>query len=121
MNTLSWFEIYVKDIERARKFYEAVLNIEMQELDSPAIPMWAFPSTAEEHGIAGALVEYADQATGGNSIIIYFSCEDCSLEASRVEENGGSLKREKMSVGQYGFVALAVDTEGNTIGLRSAR
>ena len=97
----------------------------MQDLDSPEIAMWAFPSThegqADESGIAGAIVEYPDQASGGNSIIIYFACDDCAEEASRVEENGGTLVRGKMSIGQYGFVALAVDTEGNTIGLRSTR
>ncbi len=32
---------------------------------------------------------------------------------------GGRIQRDKMSIGQYGFIALAIDTEGNMIGLHS--
>jgi predicted enzyme related to lactoylglutathione lyase len=51
--------------------------------------------------------------------LVYFSCEDCAIEGSRVESAGGKVVREKMSIGQYGFVVLATDTEGNMIGLHS--
>ena len=57
--------------------------------------------------------------SGGNSVLVYFSCADCAAEAAKVVKAGGSLQKEKMSIGQYGFIALAVDTEGNMIGLHS--
>jgi len=34
---------------------------------------------------------------------------------------GGKLQREKLSIGQYGFIALAYDTEGNLFGIHSLR
>lgn len=32
---------------------------------------------------------------------------------------GGRIEREKFSIGEYGFIALAIDTEGNMFGLHS--
>jgi hypothetical protein len=59
--------------------------------------------------------------SGGNSTLVYFSCEDCAVEAARVAESGGRVEKEKFSIGEYGFIALAFDTEGNMIGLHSIR
>jgi hypothetical protein len=53
--------------------------------------------------------------------MVYFSCADCAVEAARVVPSGGRLERDKMSIGEYGFIALAVDTEGNMIGLHSVK
>ena len=51
--------------------------------------------------------------------LVYFGCEDCAVEGSRVAAAGGNVHREKMSIGEYGFIVLAVDTEGNMFGLHS--
>ena len=59
--------------------------------------------------------------SGGNSTIVYFSCADCAVEAARVAAHGGQVMREKFSIGEYGFIALVVDTEGNMIGLHSLK
>ena len=57
--------------------------------------------------------------SGGNSVLVYFSCKDCADEESRVEQAGGRIHRPKMAIGEYGFITLAVDTEGNMFGLHS--
>jgi predicted enzyme related to lactoylglutathione lyase len=57
--------------------------------------------------------------SGGNSTLVYFSCKDCAIEAGRIVASGGRIKREKTPIGQYGFIALAFDTEGNVFGLHS--
>jgi predicted enzyme related to lactoylglutathione lyase len=59
--------------------------------------------------------------SGGNSTLVYFACDDVAAEAARVAGAGGKLAREKMSIGQYGFIALAHDTEGNLFGLHSLK
>jgi uncharacterized protein len=56
---------------------------------------------------------------GNNSTRVYFSCTDCAVGAASVTKYGGTVYREKMSIGEYGFIALALDTEGNMIGLHS--
>ena len=58
---------------------------------------------------------------GGGGTLVYFSCEDCSVEESRVESSGGKVFKPKFSIGEYGFIALVADTEGNMIGLHSAK
>jgi hypothetical protein len=118
-NPVGWFEIYVQDMERAKTFYEEVLNTKLEELNSPGIEMWAFPMSMERSGTSGSLVRMPGFPSGGNSTLVYFSCVDCATEAGRVPKAGGKVQREKMSIGEYGFVALALDTEGNMFGLHS--
>lgn len=120
-NPVNWFEIYVQDMPRAKAFYEKVFQVELQPLESPVpdIEMLAFPMEMNASGAAGALAKMKDVPSGGNSVMVYFGCEDCAVEASRVDEAGGKLCHEKFSIGQYGFIAIASDTEGNMIGLHS--
>lgn len=121
-NPVGWFEIYVQDMARARGFYEAVFGIDLAPLDNPGdenIEMWAFPMDAERYGAPGALVRMPGFSSGANSVLVYFSCADCALEAARAEAAGGRIVKPKMSIGPYGFIALVTDTEGNMIGLHS--
>jgi predicted enzyme related to lactoylglutathione lyase len=120
-NPVRWFEIYVQDMGRARGFYETVFDTKLARLDSGDLEMWAFPQAKDRMGTSGALVRIAGMASGGNSTLVYFGCEDCAVEAARVAGAGGKLHRDKMSIGQYGFVALALDTEGNLFGMHSLR
>ena len=48
-------------------------------------------------------------------------CEDCAVEAARATSNGGTVYKEKMSIGDYGYIAIVADSEGNTIGLHSMK
>ncbi|QJR82210.1 VOC family protein [Alteromonas pelagimontana] len=121
-NPIAWFEIYVEDMARAKAFYQAVLRVTLEQLSDPTdeqLEMWAFPSQMDQYGAGGSLVKMEHYPPGGNSTIIYFSCEDCAIEESRVAAAGGSVTRAKMSIGEYGFISLITDTEGNTIGLHS--
>ena len=59
--------------------------------------------------------------SGGNSTLVYFMCDDCAVEQGRVKGAGGRVEKPKMSIGQYGFISLVVDTEGNMIGLHSQK
>jgi predicted enzyme related to lactoylglutathione lyase len=116
-----WFEIYVQDIDRAKAFYESVFQITLQRLNNPDLELWAFPMEMGRWGAGGALVKMEGVSSGGNSTIIYFSCDDCAVEQALIIANGGSILREKWSIGEYGFIALGVDSEGNTIGLHSLK
>jgi hypothetical protein len=126
MNSVGWFEIYVTDMNRAKKFYETVLQKKLERLGSPApdemeIEMQAFPGDMDSYGANGALVKMEGFPVGQNSVLIYFSCEDCSIEESRITESGGKIEKKKMSIGEHGFITLASDTEGNMFGLHSMK
>ena len=99
-NPVGWFEIYVQDMERAKTFYQ---------------------KTLEAGGAAGALVKMEGKDSGVGGTLIYFSCEDCAVEAARAAENGGKIQKEKISIGEYGFIVLVSDSEGNLIGLHSMK
>jgi predicted enzyme related to lactoylglutathione lyase len=122
-NPVGWFEIYVQDMERAKQFYEATFAVTLELLPSPndmPLEMWSFPmGTPDLPGAAGALVKMEGCSSGGSGTIVYFSCEDCAVEAARAVANGGSMQQDKFSIGEYGFIALVFDSEGNIIGLHS--
>jgi predicted enzyme related to lactoylglutathione lyase len=123
MNPVGWFEIYVNELPRATKFYEAVLKKPLSKLDAPSgeLAMMAFPMEKDASGATGALVKMDGVKAGGNSTIVYFVTQDCSVEASRVEAAGGKIMKPKFAIGQYGFISLVFDTEGNLFGLHSMK
>lgn len=120
-NPVGWFEIYVQNMERAKRFYESVFEVTLEQLNSPipGMELWAFPGDRSSYGIPGALVKMDGLPSGGNSSRVYFRCEDCAVEEDRVLSFGGQIYRSKMSIGEYGFISLVYDTEGNLIGLHS--
>lgn len=120
-NAVVWFEIYVADMARARRFYETVLDTSLSKLEDPGgtSEMWSFPMGEGATGAAGALVGMAGVSPGGGGTLVYFGCDDCGAAAGRVAQAGGRVERPKFPIGPFGFIALVSDTEGNMIGLHS--
>lgn len=126
-NPVVHFEIYVQDMDRAKAFYETVLGIKLEKM--PALTaemdmdMWFFPMDKETgmntYGAGGMLVKMEGFLSGGSGTLVYFGCDDCAVQAARAAEHGGSLYKEKTSIGEHGFYALTQDTEGNMIGFHS--
>ncbi len=125
-NSIVWFEIYVQNMERAKTFYENVLAVKLEKMPARtskfgSMEMWAFPSDKEtsltSYGACGMLVKMNGCSSGGGGTLVYLGSDDCAVESSRVAKNGGSIVKEKFSIGEHGFIALVCDTEGNTIGL----
>src|SRR6266700_7275197 len=83
--------------------------------------MWSFPGKSDNVGATGALVKMENGPSGMGGVTIYFVCEDCAVESARIVKNDGKIVKEKFSIGQHGFIALATDTEGNMIGLHSVK
>jgi len=120
-NPVGWFEIYVDDMARAKTFYETVLQVKLDRLETPmpGLEMWAMPMSMEVYGAAGALVKMDGFKPAIGGTLVYFSCDDVAVEEARVVAAGGKVQQPKMSIGQYGFISLIVDSEGNMIGLHS--
>ena len=118
-NPVGWFEIYVDDMPRAKRFYESVFEITLEKLGGTDIEIWAFGGDKNTYGAPGALVHIPGFRAGKNSVLVYFSCRDCGVEEKRVIEAGGRIEKSKFSIGQYGFISLVYDTEGNLFGLHS--
>ncbi|MFD0915141.1 VOC family protein [Pseudahrensia aquimaris] len=123
MNAIGWFDIYVNDMERAAAFYQTVLGRELQPLGDPTgeNQMMSFPADMSAYGAGGALSKSAHSSPGPGGTVVYFSAEDCAVEEARVNEAGGVVIRPKFSIGEFGFVSLCQDTEGNIFGISSMK
>jgi predicted enzyme related to lactoylglutathione lyase len=122
-NPVAWFEIYCQDLDRAQKFYETVFQAKLTKLDAPfpGIELLAFPSDMTTPGAPGALVKMQGFTSRGSSTLVYFGCDDCTVEEARVKAAGGRVEKPKMSIGPYGNISLVIDTEGNMVGLHSMK
>lgn len=123
-NPFTWIEIYVEDIGRAQMFYETVFQIKMipmQTMEFSDLKMLSFPWAEGEANISGALCKTGKMKAGTGGTLVYFACVDCATEASRIVDAGGKLLQDKFQIGEHGFCSIAMDTEGNTIGLHSMR
>ena len=121
MNAVGWFDIYVDDLDRAVAFYETVLDRQLEPMGDPTgeSQMMSFPADMSAYGAAGALTKSAHAGPGIGGTIVYFAVEDCSVPESRVADAGGKVIRPRFSIGEFGWVSLCQDSEGNMFGLNS--
>jgi len=121
MNAIGWFDIFVDDLDRAVAFYEKVLGCALEQIGDPTgeNQMMSFPADMSAYGAGGALSKSAIGKPGVGGTIVYFSAQDCAVEAGRVADAGGQVVRPKFSIGEFGYVALCMDTEGNMFGISS--
>ncbi len=122
-NAIGWFDIYVSDLIRATVFYQQVLDVELEQIGDPTgeTQMMSFPADMSVYGASGALVKSEHSQPGVGGTMVYFSVQDCKIEQARVEAAGGKVIRPKFSIGEFGWVALCQDTEGNMFGLSSMK
>jgi predicted enzyme related to lactoylglutathione lyase len=120
-NPVGWFEIHVADMERACNFYEFVFNQKLTALPSgdPSIKIMAFTGDMNSHGANGALVLHPMKTPSTEGALIYFSCNDCSVQEKLALGKGGQVFKSKFSIGPNGFISIIGDSEGNAIGLHS--
>ncbi|WP_422367540.1 VOC family protein [Pelagibius sp.] len=123
MNVVGWFDIYVGDLSRAVAFYETVLGTKLEPMGDPTgeSQMMSFPADMGVYGAGGALTKSPHAAAGPGGTVVYFMAEDCAVEEGRVADAGGKVVRSKFSIGEFGWVTLCRDTEGNTFGLNSLK
>ncbi|TAE41393.1 MAG: VOC family protein [Runella slithyformis] len=121
VNPVGWFDIYVSNLDRAKKFYETVFNLKLTDLPIEWGKQSFFPFSPESANISGALVEKADFKQSESNTVVYFETEDCITQEKRIEEAGGKIVSPKMHIGEFGYVSLFIDSEGNTVGLHSRK
>ena len=118
---IGWFEIPVIDMDRAKKFYEEVFDIEIQIQDFQGTLMGWFPFSENKPGAAGSLIKNkAYSPSEDKGVLIYFSATDISAQLNKVLELGGKVLQAKSLISEdVGYMGLFVDSEGNRIALHS--
>lgn len=120
-NTIHWIEIPTNNIERAATFYNTVLDIDMKVKEAMGMKTAFFPHTAETQ-TGGCLMQGPNYEPTDKGTIIYLNGgEDLQPALERVAKAGGKIILPKTSLGQNGFMAHFLDTEGNKMGLYSKK
>ncbi len=120
-NSINWFEIPATDFTRAKKFYETILGAEIMEMPFPEGKYGVFPSDMQS-GVGGGLVQGEGFVPSDKGTIVYLNGgEDLSLSLGKVESAGGKITMPKTSIGENGFMAHFIDTEGNRVALHSMK
>lgn len=118
-NALNWFEICTADMDRARKFYEEILNAPLAAVTNDGCQMAIFPCDPEK-GVGGCLTKMEGCAPGPGGTIVYLNVEgDLDGVLSRIPAAGGKVIRERFAITPHGFIGIFEDPEGNVVGLHS--
>jgi uncharacterized protein len=126
-NAINWFEIPVADADRAKKFYETILGIEMvkpkaEDGDNEMVLFPRHPNAimGTSGKVSGALVKSKRLKTSKNGMLIYLNASpSIKIVIDKIEKAGGEIIMPRTK-NPAGYVAIFTDTEGNTVGLHSA-
>ena len=116
-SNLASFALHVDDVDRARKFYEAVFGWTFEPWGPPGF--YLIPTgDGRSPGIQGLMHQRrAPRSEGGlNGIEPTFAVEDVDAVVTRVLANGGQIVMEKAVIPTVGALVRFLDTEGNDIG-----
>jgi predicted enzyme related to lactoylglutathione lyase len=118
-NAVNWFELYVTDFARAKKFYETTLQTTLQDSQMESCQMGVFPCD-HTTGVGGAITKMEGMSPGAGGTLVYLNVEgDLDGVLKRAAANGGAVIKPRMAIGEHGFIGIIKDTEGNVVGLHS--
>ena len=118
-NLISIVEIPTSNLSRAIAFYQAILDVNIEEVDMGEVRMGVFPSVEET--VSVVLVNGKDYKPSSNGTVVYLNAGvDLRIVLDKIESNGGAIVVPKSEISpEMGFYALFTDTEGNKLGLHS--
>lgn len=120
-SVINWFDIPATNFDRAVKFYEAVLGVSLIRENMLGAQMGIFPAKPGE--ATGAILARDGVTPGTTGSTIYLKAgDDLSAALARVGLAGGKILHPKTFIKEgWGYFAIIVDTEGNTVGLHSPK
>ncbi len=118
-NAINWFEIPVKDFDRAKAFYAALFGEDIQEMPHPSFRYGMLPCDMQQ-GVGGGIVQGEGFEPSLTGALVYLNGgDDLAVPLSKVEAAGGKIILPKTAIGPNGFMAHFTDTEGNKVALHS--
>lgn len=119
---MAWFEIPVRDLDRAAAFYAARLGVAALANDEPQPGRRMAFLPSEEAGVGGALVSSATSEPAGAGTTVNLNATGL-IEAAvdRVAPAGGTVLMPVSAIGACGRIALLSEFDGNVAGLHSGR
>jgi predicted enzyme related to lactoylglutathione lyase len=121
-NAVNWFEIPVTDYQRAKTFYQTILSVSITDMPMPEenVEYGMFPHDAESQGVGGAIMKMDKMIPSTDGSTVYLNGgDDLNVALNKVVDAGGKVFIPKMAIGENGFIAQFIDTEGNRVALHS--
>jgi predicted enzyme related to lactoylglutathione lyase len=117
-NTINWFEIPTRDMDKAVRFYEAALATTIKRETFGGVPHGVFPHA--NGTVTGALVADGKRQPGATGALIYFDCADgVPAVLDRATKAGAKMVLPVTAIGEHGWIAVVADLDGNEIGLHA--
>jgi len=117
-NQAVWFDIPTLDLDRAIRFYSAVLGVAVRKEEFPGMAIGVFPHEGADVG--GCLHRSETDRPSDHGPLLYLNCKGRLDDAiAAVTANGGKILKPKHAIGPYGFRAVVLDSEGNRVALHS--
>jgi uncharacterized protein len=125
-NAITWFEIPVNNTERAKKFYETILDIQMElrkiEETNESLILFPFEEgvvRATSGLVSGVLTKNNHSKPSADGTVIYLNAyPEIQPVIDRIEPAGGKIVPPKIKI-MAGYIARFIDSEGNQVGLHS--
>ena len=114
------FELWTKTPEKVSDFYAKVFEWSIKPMPEMQYTLVTTTETDEQGapkepgGINGGLMQRQGRMIAP---ILTIESDDIEDSLTTVEKLGGSVAAPKMAVGDMGYAAYFIDTEGNVIGL----
>ncbi len=117
-NQVVWVDIPVRDLDRAIRFYSAVLGAPVKKHEFPGMTIGILPH--EDGEVGGCLFKREGEEPVGKGPLLYLNANGRLDQAiAAAENNGGKVIESKQAIGPYGYRAIIQDSEGNRMALHS--
>ena len=116
---LSIFEIPATDMSRAVKFYQTILDVDIEQIEMPEMEIGVLPY--EGQMVTGVIMKGEGFKPSADGVTIYLNGGDnLQVILDRVQASNGKIMIPKTPhADEIGFFAIFLDSEGNKIGLHS--
>ena len=119
-HTIVHFEIPADNVEKLRKFYSGVFGWKIEKMLGPT-EYWSIETVpvdkkgmAVRPGVNGGMMKKQNPA---HKPVNYIAVESVDEYAKKIETLGGKILVPKMEVPGMGWWTLALDPEGNQLGI----
>ncbi len=125
MTVINWFEVPVADFERAKTFYETVLDKQLfvnDQRETMGSMLGVFPHDGQVGGCLVHNPQFGYKPSTEGTMVYFTISGDLDLALARVPAAGGEVLLPKTELGENaggGFVSWVRDTEGNKVGFYS--
>ncbi len=120
-NAINWFEIPAVDFDRAKKFYETVLDCQTTVQEMGPMKMAFLP--ADQQAVGGAICIGNGNKPSQEGTLVYLNGDgilDAALE--RIPKAGGKVLVPKQIITEeIGYMAVFSDTEGNKVAFHAPK